>query len=91
VVSVRTSEKADSPIEFAHRTRRQKTLFDARLVHVRDRGAESAGELDAKRAIDQGTRLAAQIERAESGQVFEAPLTFGAHVYKAVAKRMGAE
>lgn len=54
-------------------------------------GAESAGELDAKRAIDQGTRLAAQIERAESGQVFEAPLTFGAHVYKAVAKRMGAE
>lgn len=52
-------------------------------------GAESAGELDAKRAIDQGSRLAAQIETAKSGQVFEAPLTLGAHVYKAVAARMG--
>lgn len=53
-------------------------------------GAESAGELDAKRAIDQGSRLAAQIERARSGQVFEAPLSLGAHVYQAVAKRMSA-
>jgi 2,4-dienoyl-CoA reductase (NADPH2) len=53
-------------------------------------GAEKAGELDAKRAIDQGSRLAAVIETAKSGQVFEAPLTLSAHVYKAVAKRMGA-
>jgi hypothetical protein len=32
-------------------------------------GSEEASELDAKRAIDQGTRLAAQIEDAKSGQV----------------------
>ena len=38
-------------------------------------GAQEAGELDAKRAIDQGTRLAAQIEIANSGDVFEAPVT----------------
>ena len=31
-------------------------------------GAEEASELDAKRAIDQGTRLAAVIEDAKSGQ-----------------------
>ncbi|CAM9889642.1 unnamed protein product [Discosporangium mesarthrocarpum] len=36
-------------------------------------GAEKAGELDAKRAIDQGTRLAAAIEDARTGQVFNAP------------------
>jgi 2,4-dienoyl-CoA reductase (NADPH2) len=53
-------------------------------------GAEKAGELDAKRAIDQGSRLAAVIEGSKSGQVFEAPLSLGAHVYKAVASRMAA-
>lgn len=37
-------------------------------------GAELAAELDAKRAIDQGTRLAAQIETAQTGQVFLAPI-----------------
>lgn len=36
-------------------------------------GAQEAGELDAKRAIDQGTRLAAVIEDAKSGEVFQAP------------------
>lgn len=35
-------------------------------------GAQEAGELDAKRAIDQGTRLASQIESAKTGAVFEA-------------------
>lgn len=39
-------------------------------------GAQEAGELDAKRAIDQGTRLAAVIETATTGQVFEAPVGF---------------
>mmetsp|Transcript_16912 Transcript_16912/g.42263 ORF Transcript_16912/g.42263 Transcript_16912/m.42263 type:complete len:649 (+) Transcript_16912:421-2367(+) len=53
-------------------------------------GSERAGELDAKRAIDQGSRLAAQIETAKSGQVFEAPLSFGAHLYQFAAKRLGA-
>jgi 2,4-dienoyl-CoA reductase (NADPH2) len=36
-------------------------------------GAQAAGELDAKRAIDQGTRLAAVIENAKTGEVFEQP------------------
>jgi len=37
-------------------------------------GAQQAGELDAKRAIDQGTRLAAQVEDAASGEVYEQPV-----------------
>mmetsp|Transcript_34326 Transcript_34326/g.49894 ORF Transcript_34326/g.49894 Transcript_34326/m.49894 type:complete len:766 (+) Transcript_34326:35-2332(+) len=37
-------------------------------------GAQEAGELDAKRAIDQGTRLAAVVEDANTGDVFEAPI-----------------
>lgn len=40
-------------------------------------GALEAGELDAKRAIDQGTRLAACLETANSGDVFNAPTTKG--------------
>ena len=35
-------------------------------------GAQAAGELDAKKAIDQGVRLAIQVENAKSGDVFEA-------------------
>lgn len=38
-------------------------------------GAVEARELDAKRAIDQGTRLAACIETAKSGDVFNQPTT----------------
>ena len=33
-------------------------------------GAEHAGELDAKRAIDQGVRLASKIESAAPGSVY---------------------
>ena len=36
-------------------------------------GAAYAGELDAKRAIDMGTRLAAQIEEARAGPRAEVP------------------
>mmetsp|Transcript_24675 Transcript_24675/g.79794 ORF Transcript_24675/g.79794 Transcript_24675/m.79794 type:complete len:787 (+) Transcript_24675:227-2587(+) len=36
-------------------------------------GAERAGELDAKRAIDQGFRLAANIDTASQGDVFTMP------------------
>lgn len=39
-------------------------------------GAEKAAELDAKRAIDQGTRLAAVVEDAKTGEVFNAPESF---------------
>lgn len=38
-------------------------------------GAYEAGELDAKRAIDQGTRLAAAIENTKSGEVLDAPVS----------------
>lgn len=37
-------------------------------------GSLEASELDAKRAIDQGTRLAATIETAKTGDVFNAPV-----------------
>jgi 2,4-dienoyl-CoA reductase (NADPH2) len=37
-------------------------------------GSLEASELDAKRAIDQGTRLAAVIEDAKTGDVFNAPV-----------------
>lgn len=43
-------------------------------------GAEKAAELDAKRAIDQGIRLAAVIETARNGAVFNAPEGFKAKV-----------
>ena len=43
-------------------------------------GAEKAAELDAKRAIDQGTRLAAVVENAKTGEVFNAPETLKAKV-----------
>ena len=39
-------------------------------------GAYFAGELDANRAIDQGTRLALKVESASSGDVFERPKSF---------------
>ena len=37
-------------------------------------GAEHAGELDAKRAIDQGVRLASKIETAAPGSVYGMPV-----------------
>eukprot|EP00607_Mallomonas_marina_P003214 CAMPEP_0182425926 /NCGR_PEP_ID=MMETSP1167-20130531/12408_1 /TAXON_ID=2988 /ORGANISM="Mallomonas Sp, Strain CCMP3275" /LENGTH=706 /DNA_ID=CAMNT_0024607011 /DNA_START=204 /DNA_END=2324 /DNA_ORIENTATION=- len=52
-------------------------------------GAEEAGELDAKRAIDQGTRLAAVIETAKSGEVFNAPIDLTYKVSKMIQGYMG--
>lgn len=54
----------------------QRELYDE-LVELRKRvfligGSQEASELDAKRAIDQGTRLAAVIESAKTGDVFNA-------------------
>lgn len=54
-------------------------------------GAQEAGELDAKRAIDQGTRLAAVIETAKSGDVFETPVEFTAKVMKKLQDLKGAK
>mmetsp|Transcript_8982 Transcript_8982/g.16265 ORF Transcript_8982/g.16265 Transcript_8982/m.16265 type:complete len:84 (+) Transcript_8982:238-489(+) len=52
-------------------------------------GAEHAGELDAKRAIDQGTRLAAEIETAEAGAVFNQPIPFAADLVRSARKWTG--
>lgn len=43
-------------------------------------GAEEAGELDAKKAIDMGTRLAAKIEDASEGEVLTMDIGTGAKV-----------
>jgi 2,4-dienoyl-CoA reductase (NADPH2) len=52
-------------------------------------GSLEAGELDAKRAIDQGTRLAATIESAKSGEVFNAPIDFLPRVMKHMRNVLG--
>lgn len=52
-------------------------------------GAQAAGELDAKRAIDQGTRLAAAIEAAKGGEVFEAPVQTGHKIMKFIESALG--
>ena len=49
----------------------------------------TAGELDAKRAIDQGTRLAAVIETAEAGAVFNQPIPFAADFVRSARKWSG--
>ncbi len=49
-------------------------------------GAQEAGELDAKRAIDQGMRLAAVVETANTGDVFEAYVGVMPTVIKTVEK-----
>lgn len=45
-------------------------------------GSQEAGELDAQRAIDQGTRLAAVIEDAHSGDVFSRPSTLAGTLFE---------
>lgn len=52
-------------------------------------GAQEASELDAKRAIDQGTRLAAVIENAKSGELYEAPVMMKTKVMNTVLSALG--
>lgn len=52
-------------------------------------GSELAAELDAKRAIDQGTRLAAVFEDAKPGDVFMAPISWEAKLLKTFNVGMG--
>lgn len=59
---------------------RQAPLREAGVPVFLIGGAEKAAELDAKRAIDQGTRLAAVIEGAKTGDVYNAPETLKAKV-----------
>jgi 2,4-dienoyl-CoA reductase (NADPH2) len=60
----------------------EEPLKKAGLKVFRIGGSELAAELDAKRAIDQGTRLAAQYETAPSGAVYTAPPSFEAKLIK---------
>ena len=55
-------------------------------------GAQLAAELDAKRAIDQGSRLAATIETAEPSKMDElvAPLGLGGWLFSQIARRKAA-
>lgn len=52
----------------------EPSLIASGIKYFRIGGAQYAGELDANRAIDQGTRLALQLEVANTGDVFERPL-----------------
>lgn len=54
----------------------QDPLTKAGVPVFRIGGSELAAELDAKRAIDQGTRLAARIETAKPGEVYSAPVSW---------------
>jgi 2,4-dienoyl-CoA reductase (NADPH2) len=59
-------------------------LKQAGLPVFRIGGSELASELDAKRAIDQGTRLAAKFEDAKPGEVFTAPISLEAKIMKSL-------
>jgi len=60
----------------------EKPLQDKGVTVFRIGGADEAGELDAKRAIDQGARLAAKIETAKPGDPLEAEPTLSAKVFE---------
>eukprot|EP00624_Nannochloropsis_granulata_P002755 evm.model.NODE_23858_length_7228_cov_28.074156.2 len=60
----------------------QEPLTKAGVPVFRIGGSEMAAELDAKRAIDQGTRLAACLENAKPGEVYSAPISWEAKIMK---------
>ena len=62
----------------------ESPLRDAGVPVFRIGGAEHAGDLDANRAFDQGTRLALQVERAKPGDVFERPLGVQASIIERI-------
>ncbi|KAK1944793.1 2,4-dienoyl-CoA reductase [Phytophthora citrophthora] len=64
----------------------EKPLKDKGVTVFRIGGADEAGELDAKRAIDQGARLAAKIETAKPGDPLEAEATLSAKVFEFLSK-----
>ena len=67
----------------------EKPLRDAGLPVFKIGGAHLAAELDAKRAIDQASRLAADIERASPDKVGEyvAPLGMQAWLFEKLAPK----
>jgi 2,4-dienoyl-CoA reductase (NADPH2) len=64
----------------------EEPLKKAGITVFRIGGADEAGELDAKRAIDQGTRLAAAIETAKPGDPLAAKPTLTSKVIGMMAK-----
>lgn len=64
----------------------EEPLKKAGVTVFRIGGADEAGELDAKRAIDQGARLAAKIETATPGEPLEAPKTLTSHIFEYLGK-----
>ncbi|KAG6576383.1 2,4-dienoyl-CoA reductase [Phytophthora cinnamomi] len=64
----------------------EKPLQEKGVSVFRIGGADEAGELDAKRAIDQGARLAATIETAKPGDLLKAEATLSAKVFEFLGK-----
>jgi 2,4-dienoyl-CoA reductase (NADPH2) len=64
----------------------EEPLKKAGITVFRIGGADEAGELDAKRAIDQGARLAAKIETAKPGDPLAAPPTLSSKFFKFASK-----
>ncbi|RLN26765.1 hypothetical protein BBJ28_00021840, partial [Nothophytophthora sp. Chile5] len=64
----------------------EKPLQEKGVTVFRIGGADEAGELDAKRAIDQGARLAVQIETAKPGDPLSAAPTLSAQVFEFLGK-----
>ncbi|CAH0478348.1 unnamed protein product [Peronospora belbahrii] len=64
----------------------EKPLQDEGITVFRIGGADEAGELDAKRAIDQGARLGATIETAMPGESLEAELPLSAKIFEFIGK-----
>lgn len=64
----------------------EKPLLEKGITVFRIGGADEAGELDAKRAIDQGARLAATIETAKPGDTFEEKLPLTAKLFEFASK-----
>ncbi|ETL99414.1 hypothetical protein L917_03751 [Phytophthora nicotianae] len=64
----------------------EKPLQEQGVTVFRIGGADEAGELDAKRAIDQGARLAATIETAKPGDALGAEATLSAKVFEFLSK-----
>ncbi|TMW64348.1 hypothetical protein Poli38472_012970 [Pythium oligandrum] len=66
----------------------EEPLKKAGVTVFRIGGADEAGELDAKRAIDQGARLAAKIETATPGEPLQAELSLSSKLFGMVAKKL---
>mmetsp|Transcript_2802 Transcript_2802/g.3552 ORF Transcript_2802/g.3552 Transcript_2802/m.3552 type:complete len:114 (-) Transcript_2802:1694-2035(-) len=51
-------------------------------------GSELAAEIDAMRAIDQGTRLGLKIETSNTGDVFNQPIPWSFKIYSTARKML---